>query len=141
MSIYHTSDDLQKAKFLTRAKFLADKGKSVDLTELRSAAKRTIPQNNIWWAWCSQMAEIVGDFPENVARDVKLEILGRKKVANVFTGEETYEDYHTHEMSDEEMSAFLTKVKQWAFSTYGWWLPSREDPGFEEMMREYGKRR
>lgn len=139
--IYHNQDPLQKAKFLARAKFLAEKGKDVDLTELRSAAKRTIPQNNIWWSWCSLMAEIVGDFPENVARDVKREILGMKVVVNVFTGEETEEDFHTHEMSDEEMSKFLTKVKQWAFSTYGWWLPSREDPGFEEMMSEYGKKR
>lgn len=139
--VYHNQDPLQKAKFLARAKFLAEKGKDVDLTELRSAAKRTIPQNNIWWSWCSLMAEIVGDFPENVARDVKREILGMKVVVNVFTGEETEEDFHTHEMSDEEMSKFLTKVKQWAFSTYGWWLPSREDPGFEEMMSEYGKKR
>ena len=139
--IYHNQDPLQKAKFLARASYLAEKGKDADLTELRSTAKRTIPQNNIWWSWCSLMAETIGDFPENVARDVKREILGKKKVHNVFTGEETEEDFHTHEMSDEEMSDFLTKVKQWAFSTYGWWLPSREDPGFEDMMREYGKRR
>ena len=139
--IYHNQDPLQKAKFLARASYLAEKGKDADLTELRPTAKRTIPQNNIWWSWCSLMAETIGDFPENVARDVKREILGKKKVFNVFSGEETEEDFHTHEMSDEEMSDFLTKVKQWAFSTYGWWLPSREDPGFEDMMREYGKRR
>ena len=139
--IYHNQDPLQKAKFLNRASYLAEKGSDAELTELRPFAKRTIKKNNIWWAWCSLMAETVGDFPESVARDVKREILGKKKVKNVFTGEESEEDYHTHTMSDEEMSDFLTKVKQWAFSTYGWWLPSREDPGFEDMMREYGKRR
>lgn len=139
--IYHNQDPLQKAKFLARASYLAEKGKDVELVELRPFAKRTNRQNNCWHAWCALMAETIGDFPENVARDVKREILGKKIVTNVFTGEETEEDYRTHEMSDEEMSDFLTKVKQWAFSTYGWWLPSREDPGFEELMQEYGTKR
>lgn len=140
MAVYHNSDPVQKAKFTARAKFLADKGSSVDLTELRPFSKRTVSQNNCFWAWCSLMAETIGDTPESVARDVKREILGQKKVVNVFTGEETYEDYHTSEMSDEEMSKFLTKVKEWAFSTYGWWLPSRDDPGFDELMHQYGRR-
>ncbi len=139
--IYHTKDPLQKAKFLARASYLAEKGKDADLSELRSSAKRTPKQNSCWHAWCSLMAEIIGDFPENVARDVKREILGQLEVVNVFTGEVTKEDYHTSKMSDEEMSDFLTKVKQWAFSTYGWWLPSREDPGFEELMQEHGSKR
>ena len=138
--VYHNQDPLQKAKFLARANYLAEKGKSADLTELRPTARRTPSQNNCFWAWCSLMAETIGDFPEAVARDVKRTILGRKKVYNVFTGEEDYEDYHTHLMSDEEMSDFLTKIKQWAFSEHGWRLPSREDPGYEEMMAQYGKR-
>ncbi len=139
--VYHTQDPLQKAKFLARASYLAEKGKDVDLAELRSTAKRTVSQNNLWWAWCSLMAETIGDNSvEAVARDVKREILGLKKVVNVFTGETTYEDYHTRDMSDEEMSKFLTAVKQWAQQTYNWWLPSREDPGFDELMAQYGRR-
>lgn len=136
---YKLSDPLQKAKFLARASYLAEKGKGVDLRELRPIARRTINQNNIWWAWCSLMADIVGECSAAaVARDIKREILGQKRVVNVFTGEVTYEDYHTHEMTDEEMSSLLTKTKQWAFSTYGWVLPSREDVGYEEMIEQYG---
>lgn len=138
--VYKNADPLQRAKFLARANYLANKGKMVDLTELRPVAGRTVSQNNCWWAWCSLMAEIIGDTPESVARDVKREILGKRKVYNVFTGEESEEDYQTHLFSDEEMSSFLTKVKEWAFSTYGWALPSRDDPHFEEMIAQYGKR-
>lgn len=138
--VYRNSDPLQKAKFLARARYLADKEKDADLTELRPLSKRSTSQNSCWWAWCSLMAEIVGSAPEEVARDVKREILGQRKVFNVFTGEETFEDYQTHLMSDEDMSAFLTKVKQWAATTYGWALPSRDDPHFEEMIRTYGKK-
>ena len=138
---YKNSDPLQKARFLARAHYLADNGKDADLTEPRPFARRTKRQNDCWWAWCALMAEIIGENSvDAVARDVKREILGKKKVYNVFTGEESEEDYQTHLMSDEEMSKFLTKVKQWAFSTYGWALPSREDVGFEEMMEQYGKK-
>lgn len=142
MSVYHTSDAAQKAKFLARASYLAGKGRDVDLTELRPAAKRTVSQNSLFWCWCSLMAEIIGDDSvEAVARDVKREILGQRRVVNVFTGEVTREDYHTHDMTEDEMSRFLTAVKRWAQQTYNWWLPSKEDPGYEEMIAEYGKRR
>lgn len=137
---YNLSDPLQKAKFLARASYLAEKGKDVDLTELRPIAKRTIRQNACWHAWASLIAEIIGEHDvEAVKRDVKRAVIGRKQVTDVLTGEVTYEDYRTHLMTDEEMSSFLTKVKQWAFSTYGWSLPSKEDVGFEEMINSYGK--
>lgn len=138
--IYNNSDPSQRAKFLARASYLAGKGSDAELKEVRPSARRTDAQNRCWHAWCALIADIIGDSPEAVARDVKREILGRRKVRNVFSGEETYEDYQTHLMSDEEMSSFLTKVKRWAFSTYGWALPSRGDMGFEEMMQEYSRR-
>ena len=139
---YRNSDPLQRTKFLSRAHYLAEKGSDAELTELRPTEKRSVQQNNIWWAWCSLMADTIGEYSvESVARDVKREILGRQKVHNVFTGEESEEDYHTSEMSEEEMSKFLTAVKLWAHQTYNWWLPSREDPGFDELMREYGRKK
>ena len=142
MAVFHNSDPMQKAKFLARASYLAEKGSDVDMTELRRSARRTTSQNALFWAWCALMADTIGDNSvEAVARDVKREILGRKKVYNVFTGEESYEDYHTSEMSEEEMSKFLTAVKLWAQQTYNWWLPSRDDPGFDELMQEYGRRK
>lgn len=138
---YKTSDPLLKAKFLARASYLAEKGSDVDLTELRPNARRSNSQNACFWAWCSLIAETIGEHDvESVARDVKRRILGVKRVKNVFTGKETFEDYQTHLFSEEEMSDFLTKVKEWAFSTYGWALPSRDDPHFEEMMQLYGKK-
>lgn len=137
---YSTSDPLQRAKFLARASYLAEKGKDADLTELRPSAGRTASQNAVWWSWCSLMAETVGADPESVSRDVKRAVLGRRKVIDVLTGEETEDDYQTHRMTEDEMSAFLTKVKRWAQDVHGWWLPSRGDPGFDEMMMEYRKR-
>ncbi len=139
--VYHNSDPLQKAKFLARTKYLAEKGRDVDLTELRPAARRSASQNACFHAWCALIADTIGEHDlDSVKRDVKRRILGVKKVRNVFTGKDTFEDYQTHLMTEEEMSDFLTKVKEWAQSTYGWWLPSREDPGFEEMIRMYGRR-
>ena len=137
---YDTSNPLKKAEFLNRANYLANKGKIVDLTELRPLSRRTISQNSCFHAWCALIADTIGERDiESVKRDVKRRILGVKRVKNVFTGKETFEDYQTHLMSDVEMRDFLTKVKEWAFSTYGWALPSRDDVHFEEMIRQYGK--
>lgn len=139
--VYKNADPLQRAKFLARASYLAEKGKDVDLTELRPSARRSNTQNACFWAWCSLIAETIGEHDvEAVARDVKRRVLGVKPVKNVFTGKDTFEDYQTHLFTDEEMSEFLTKIKEWAFSTYGWALPSRDDPHFEEMIAQYGKR-
>lgn len=136
---YRNSDPLQKAKFLSRASYLAEKGSDVELTELRPVARRSNPQNACWHSWASLIAEIVGEHDvEAVKRDIKRTVLGKKRVYNVFTGAEEYEDYQTHLFNEEEMSDFLTRVKQWAFSTYGWALPSRDDPHFEEMIAQYG---
>ena len=138
--VYHNQDPLQKAKFLNRASYLAEKGSDADLTELRPSAKRTNKQSNCFRAWCSLIAETIKE-PDvrAVERDVKRTILGKKIVTNVLTGESEEDDYHTSDMSEEEMSNFLTAVKQWAWNAHKWWLPSREDPGFDQMMQEYGR--
>lgn len=137
---YKLSDPLQKAKFLARASFLAEKEKDVDLTELRPTAKRSLSQNSCWHAWCALIAEIIGEHcVEAVERDVKRAVIGQQEVYDVFTGEVTHMDWHTHLMTEDQMSDLLTKTKQWAFATYGWALPSREDVGFDEMINQYGK--
>ena len=95
--VYRNSDPLQKAKFLARAQYLAEKGKDADLTELRPSARRNASQNACFHAWCALIAETIGEHDlESVKRDVKRRILGLKKVRNVFTGKETFEDYQTH---------------------------------------------
>ena len=137
---YDTSDALRKAEFLNRANYLAGKGKLVELTELRSSTRRTQGQADCWWAWCSLIANAIGN-PDikAVARDVKREVLGRKIVSNVFTGEQTDEDYSTQLMTETEMSELLTRTKEWAHKVHSLWLPSREDGLiYEDMITRFG---
>ncbi len=138
---YDTSDALKRVEFLNRANHLAEKGKIVDLTELRSSTRRSKEQSDCWWAWCTLIARTIGASNiEEVARDVKREVLGRKIVHNVFTGEQTDEDYSTRRMTEAEMSDLLSKTKEWAHRVHDWWLPSREDGLiYEEMITQLGE--
>ncbi len=133
---YDTSDALKRAEFLNRANYLARKGKFVELTELRPSTRRSREQSDCWWAWCALIARAIGNpNVEEVARDVKREVIGRKSAINVFTGEPTDEDYSTRLMTEGEMSDLLTKTKGWARKVYNLWLPSRDDGLiYEEMI-------
>lgn len=46
-------------------------------------------------------------------------------------------DYKTSEMSTSELSSFMDKMKMWAQSELGCYLPYFGDPGYEEMVSEY----
>ncbi len=138
---YDTSDALTKAEFLNRAGYLAGKGRLVELTELRSSSRRSREQSDCWWAWCTLIARSIGN-PDigAVARDVKREVLGRKTVFNVFTGEPIDEDYSTRLMTEAEMSELLSRTKEWARKAHNWWLPSREDGLiYEDMVARLGQ--
>ncbi len=135
---YDTSDALKRAEFLNRANYLVGKRKFVELTELRPSTRRSREQSDCWWAWCAIIARAIGNpNVEEVARDVKRAVIGRKTAINVFTGEPTDEDYSTKLMTEAEMSDLLTKTKEWARETYNLWLPSRDDGLiFEEMLAQ-----
>ncbi len=138
---YDTSDALRKAEFLNRANYLAEKGKLVELTELRPSTRRSREQSDCWWAWCSLIARAIGN-PDivAVARDVKRAVIGQRITTDIFTGESIYEDYVTQLMTKAEMSELLSKTKEWAHKVYNLWLPSREDGLiYEEMITRFGQ--
>ena len=78
---------------------------------------------------------------ENCKRDIKRALLGTKGEANRFTGEIQQVDYKTSEMSTSELSSFMDKMKIWAQSELGCYLPYFGDPGYEEMASEYNVKR
>lgn len=98
--------------------------------------KRTLPQNALFHVWCQVIADYVGyTSVEKCKRDIKRKILGMKTTFNRLTGEEEKDDYHTSEMTVEEMSSFMDIVKAWADTELGCYLPYYGDPGYEEMTQ------
>lgn len=57
-----------------------------------------------------------------------------------FTGEVVKDDYHTSGMSTKELSDLMDRMKIWAQTEFGCYLPYWKDPGYEEMMEMYKNR-
>ena len=100
--------------------------------------QRTLDQNDLFHLWVKVVADEIGEPSfERCKRDIKRMILGMKEDVNRFTGEVIHVDYKTSEMSVSELSSFMDKMKIWAQTELGCYLPYWKDPGYEEMVSEY----
>lgn len=75
---------------------------------------------------------------EDCKRDIKREILGTTESVNRITGEITQEVKKTSKMNTKELSEFLDKLKAWAMTEHGIYLPMYTDAGYNELMQTYG---
>ena len=124
----------------TRLEYLIYHQRKAELTEKKDKP-RTIPQNNLFHLWVSVVADELGyTDKEACKRDIKRTILGMKDDVNRLTGEVVKVDYKTSEMTEKELSSFMDKMKTWAATDLGIYLPYVGDPGYEEMYNEYKNR-
>lgn len=104
----------------------------------KETKKRTLNQNALFHLWVQVVADHVGYTSfENCKRDIKRTLIGTKEDVNQITGEIQQVDYRTSEMTTSELSSFMDKMKIWAESDLGCYLPYFGDPGYEEMVKEY----
>lgn len=103
---------------------------------------RTLAQNALFHLWVKVIADEVGEPSfDRCKRDIKRTILGVKEGVNRFTGEVMVDDYKTSEMSVGELASFMDRMKVWAQTELGCYLPYYKDPGYEEMVNEYKYRK
>ena len=108
----------------------------------KKTKKRSLSQNALFHMWVQVIAGYAGYTSfDNCKRDIKRAILGTKEEVDRFTGEIQQVDYKTSEMSTSELSSFMDKMKIWAQSELGCYLPYFGDPGYEEMASEYNGKR
>lgn len=99
---------------------------------------RTLDQNALFHVWIKVIADEIGELSyERCKRDVKRTLLGTKEEVNRFTGEILQVDYETSAMTVKELASFMDKIKIWAQTDLGCYLPYWKDPGYEEMINEY----
>ena len=138
--IYDLSRPLDQHSLCTRVRHLIAKGCTVELTEKRGK-RRTLDQNALFHLWVSVIADETGyTDKEACKRDVKRTILGQKEDVNRLTGEVIQVDYRTSEMTVSELASFMDKMKAWAQTDLGIYLPYWKDPGYEEMYQQYKNR-
>lgn len=112
----------------------------VELRESRQ--KRSLSQNAIFHLWVAVIAEHFGELDLALMKDELKRIhLGERVYYSAITGEERTTINRTRDLSQDEMTDFLTRLKTWAESEYGILLPSPEDrEAFNAMQQRYNNR-
>lgn len=107
MALYDTSNPLDKANFMLRAKKLAESGKIIELTEKKP--RRTLSQNNFLWLCLSYWGCQTGytkEEAETIYKNVNRELYYTHKV---IAGVEIEYIRHTYELDTAEMTASIEK--------------------------------
>lgn len=103
--------------------------------------QRTLNQNALFHLWIQVIADHAGYTSlEDCKRDVKRALLGMREDMNKITGETQMVDYQTSSMTTSELSSLMDKMKVWAQTDLGCYLPYFGDPGYEEMYQQYYRR-
>ncbi|WP_315513604.1 hypothetical protein [Prevotella histicola] len=126
--IYNTSNPLDKANFLLRAKKLADSGKVIELTEKKP--KRSLPQNKylhvilayfgaqtgntLEWVKQQYYKKLVN--PDLFIREKEDKYLGRIKVIR-----------SSADLDTSEFSLSIERFRNWAAQEAGIYLPSSDE--------------
>lgn len=132
--IYDTSNPLDKANFLLRAKKLAESGKIVELTEKKP--RRTLSQNSFLWLCLSYWGCQTGytkEEAETIYKNVNRELYYTHKV---IAGVEIEYIRHTYELDTAEMTASIERFRNWAAMNDACpvYIPSPEDYQLVQIM-------
>jgi hypothetical protein len=99
--------------------------------------KRSLPQNALFHLWVGVIADNCGfSSLEECKLLVKRHILGMRVIDNPISGDVERVDYSTSAMSESDMSAFMDKIKAWAQTDLGIYLPYVGDIGYEELVKQ-----
>lgn len=127
MALYDTSNPLDKANFMLRAKKLAESGKIVELAEKKQ--RRTLSQNNFLWLCLSYWGCQTGytkEEAETIYKNVNRELY---YIHKVIAGVEIEYIRHTYELDTAEMTTSIEKWRNWAAMNDACpvYIPSPED--------------
>lgn len=139
MSIYNTTQPLQREQLLTKAKFLADKGCIVELKERKP--QRTSNQNRYLHLLLGYFGCQVGESRDYVKTYYyKLECnkeLFTVKAYDKVLQRETVRLRSSSSLSTDEMALSITRFRDWASAVAGIYLPSADDfTAMAEIERE-----
>lgn len=128
MALYDTSNPLDKANFLLRAKKLAESGKIVELTEKKP--RRSLPQNKylhvilayfgtqtgntLEWVKQQYFKKLVN--PDLFVREKEDKYLGRIKVLR-----------SSADLDTAEMSLSIDRFRNWSAQEAGIYIPSADE--------------
>jgi hypothetical protein len=95
---------------------------AIDVRE--KSAKRTLPQNSLYWKWVSILGNELGYHKEEMHEVLMAMFLTPKKIRDLSGN--TIEKYSTSKLNTQEMTEYMEALARWAASE-GLALPHPED--------------
>ena len=137
--VFNTRNAFDRERAITYFNKIIKSGEFIEVSMKRK--QRTLNQNALFHLWIQVIADHAGYTSlEDCKRDVKRALLGMREDMNKITGETQMVDYQTSSMTTSELSSLMDKMKVWAQTVLGCFLPYFGDPGYEEMYQQYCRR-
>ena len=137
--VFNTRNAFDRERAITYFNKIIKSGEFIEVSMKRK--QRTLNQNALFHLWIQVIADHAGYTSlEDCKRDVKRALLGMREDMNKITGETQMVDYQTSSMTTSELSSLMDKMKVWAQTDLGCYLPYFVDPGYEEMYQQYCRR-
>lgn len=137
--VFNTRNAFDRERAITYFNKIIKSGEFIEVSMKRK--QRTLNQNALFHLWIQVIADHAGYTSlEDCKRDVKRALLGMREDMNKITGETQMADYQTSSMTTSELSSLMDKMKVWAQTDLGCYLPYFGDPGYEEMYQQYYRR-
>lgn len=137
--VFNTRNAFDRERAITYFNKIIKSGEFIEVSMKRK--QRTLNQNALFHLWIQVIADHAGYTSlEDCKRDVKRALLGMREDTNRITGERQKVDYQTSAMTTSELSSLMDKMKVWAQTDLGCYLPYFGDPGYEEMYQQYCRR-
>ncbi len=137
--VFNTRNAFDRERAITYFNKIIKSGEFIEVSMKRK--QRTLNQNALFHLWIQVIADHAGYTSlEDCKRDVKRALLGMREDMNKITGETQMVDYQTSSMTTSELSSLMDKMKVWAQTDLGCYLPYFGDPCYEEMYQQYCRR-
>lgn len=137
--VFNTRNAFDRERAITYFNKIIKSGEFIEVSMKRK--QRTLNQNALFHLWIQVIADHAGYTSlEDCKRDVKRALLGMREDMNKITGETQMVDYQTSSMTTSELSSLMDKMKVWAQTDLGCYLPYFGDTGYEEMYQQYCRR-
>jgi len=105
-----------------RAAVARHRGRDVFVTVSRRQNARTLSQNSLYWVWCSELGNYIGE-PRQAIHELLKERFLPKREIELLEGQRMEMPASTRTLSVEEFSQYMRDIQTWAATFLGLALP------------------
>lgn len=96
--------------------------RAVWVSVVRQQAARTLPQNRLYWVWCAEVGDYVGEPAKTIHEYFKQMFLPTREV-ELLEGQRLVMPPTTRTLTVEEFSEYMRQIQTWAAQFLGLALP------------------